>query len=270
MIDQTHRVFIGFDQREDEAYRICLASLVRRTSTALHITALKRIWLQEMGWYTRTWREEDGKKVDTQDGKPFSTDFAFTRFLVPFLQNYIGWALFCDCDFLFRADVAELFSLADDRYAAMVVKHDHKPTEAIKMDGQAQQHYRRKNWSSLILWNCAHPAHMALTKEAVSSKPGSWLHGFEWLKDDQIGELPVEWNWLEGWSPSNVKPKAVHYTRGGPWFADYQDVCYAKDWNNERAVVHNSKMIDARGLKSFGNPFNLPYDKPRFHKVENV
>ena len=268
MSDETLRIYIGWDQREDEAYRICLGSLVRRTSTALHITPLKQNWLREMGYYTRSWRlDEHGNRVDWVDGRPFSTDFAFTRFLVPHLQHYMGWALFCDCDFLFREDVANLFALADNSCAVLVVKHDHRPTESVKMDGQPQQHYRRKNWSSLILWNCAHPSHRALSLGAVNNKPGSWLHGFEWLRDEEIGALPIEWNWLEGWSPDNIKPKAVHLTRGGPWLPTWQDVAYANEWKGERGVIDNTKLTENNRL--MGKPLNIPTDRLPLRRVSN-
>lgn len=255
-MDEPLRIFIGWDQREDDAYRICLSSIVRRASQAVHITPIKLSWVQKLGIYTRGWTlDEQGNRIDTGDRRPFSTDFAFTRFLVPHLSGYRGTALFCDCDFLFQADVAELFALQDDRYAVQVVKHDHRPTETVKMDGQVQQVYPRKNWSSLILWNNAHRSHMALTPQMVSEKPGSFLHGFGWLKDEEIGELPVEWNWLEGWSSPAIKPKAVHHTRGGPWMPSWQDVAYAKEWQNERSVIQNSRVT--QGDMQFGNPFNI-------------
>lgn len=241
-MDDILRIYIGWDDREEEAWDICFASLQRRSSVPLHVTPLKRQALIYRGYYNRTFHLRDGQRIDDQDKKPFSTEFAFTRFLVPALENYMGWALFCDCDFLWRADVADLFALADPKYAVQVVKHEHVPLETSKMDGCQQTKYPRKNWSSLVLWNCAHPAHRALTTQAVNTRPGAWLHGFEWLTDEEIGALPMEWNWLEGWSPPSVTPKAVHYTRGGPWFADYQDVGYAKDWLRERSVVRDTRV----------------------------
>lgn len=242
-MDDILRIYIGWDQREDEAYQICKTSIVRRTSQPVHISPMKVAEYYQRGIYTRAWtKDEHGQRIDTRDKKPFSTDFAFTRFLVPQLQGFRGWALFCDCDFLFRADVADLFALRDSSFGAMVVRHNHVPLDSVKMDGQVQSRYPRKNWSSLILWNCAHPAHRELTWQAVSEKPGSWLHAFSWLKDEEIGSLPVEWNWLEGWSSQSVQPKAVHYTRGGPWFPDYQDVQYAKAWTDERRVIRDSRQ----------------------------
>lgn len=258
-MDDVLRIYIGWDQREDEAYQVCKTSIVRRTSAPVHITPLKVNDLVYRGVYKRSWtRNQKGQRIDSRDGKPFSTDFSFSRFLVPALQGYRGWAVFVDCDFLFRADIAELFAYAEQGRdkACFVVQHRHDPKELYKMDGQEQTRYRRKNWSSLILWNCAHPAHRALTVEAVNEKPGSWLHGFEWLKDEEIGSLPVEWNWLEGWSPPDIKPKAVHYTRGGPWFDDYQNVEYAKDWTREKQIIEESVNDDGAGF--FRVPFRHP------------
>jgi len=186
------------------------------------------------------WREFVAGKdarvvVDKIDGRPFSTEFAFTRFLVPSLQGR-GWALCCDADFLFTADVAELFQYMDDQYAVRVVKHDYRPPEKSKMDGQPQRAYPRKNWSSFVLWNCSHPLNRVLTPETVNRQTGRWLHGFSWLQDAEIGGLPESWNWLEGWSPSHIPPKAIHFTRGGPWFDDWRHVKYGELWSAEASL----------------------------------
>lgn len=232
----TLPIFIGFDQREAEAADVCARSIARRASTAVYIRKLDERALRYNGWYDRPWRIENGGKIDQRDGKPFSTDFAFTRFMVPALQLYQDWALFCDGDFLFTADIAGLFALADPKYAVQVVKHDHVPRETEKMDGQRQTKYHRKNWSSLILWNCAHSSNRLLTQHAVNYEPGQWLHAFGWLRDEEIGPLPLTWNWLSGVSkPLDDMPCGIHYTLGGPWFANCQDVPLAKIWLNEKA-----------------------------------
>lgn len=227
-------VFIGHDVREQIAYEVCRYSMARRSTKPLYHVALKEQALRYIGMMDRPVWREGVQRIDGRDGKPYSTDFSFTRFLVPALCQYDGWALFCDCDFLFLADVAELFDLADDSCAAMVVKHDHAPGESVKMDGVQQTVYRRKNWSSLILWNCGHPSNKRLTVEAVNTRSGSWLHGFDWLADDEIGTLPVGWNWLSGVTTEATPPKAVHYTLGGPWFPDCRDVPRGDQWITER------------------------------------
>ena len=223
-------VYIGYDHREADAYSVCVRSLVEKSTIKLKIITLMKRHLEAMGLYSRKHIIKSGQMIDVIDKKPFSTDFSFTRFLVPALQEYAGWALFMDCDFMLRADIGELLALADPRYAVMVVKHYHMPEEMFKMDHKIQTVYPRKNWSSLILWNCSHPANERLTPERVNTNPGSWLHGFGWLKDEEIGTLPEEWNFLEGYSDPKIDPKAVHYTSGGPWFSDYQDVAFADEW----------------------------------------
>lgn len=235
-----NRIFVGYDSREADAYRVCEKSILRYSQQ--WITPLKEIGLRLAGLYDRPYHIDGSQRYDTRDGRPFSTEFSFTRFLVPALNQYEGWALFCDCDFMFRADVNELFKLKDDKYAVMCVKHDYTPTEGVKMDGQIQQPYLRKNWSSLVLWNCGHPANKKMTPRAVNMFPGSFLHAFKWLKDSDIGSLPESWNWLEGHSPKSWEPKAVHYTRGIPSMPGYEHCAYADEWrglngdNNERAA----------------------------------
>lgn len=231
-------VWIGTDSREEIAYQVCKRSIERRTSEPVYIRPLRQKALRYVGLYTRGSHLDNGVLVDDIDGKPFSTEFAFTRFLVPALQQYEGWAIFCDCDFLFRADIRELWELRDDRYAVMVVQHDHKPQDDTKMDGAVQEHYARKNWSSLILWNCEHPDNQNLSPEVVSQATGGSLHAFNWT--DNAGDLPHGWNFLEGRECEKCAAledkdiKVVHYTRGGPWFEGWQNVEYAKDWEEER------------------------------------
>lgn len=221
-------IYVGYDSREDDAYAVCKASILKHSQK--YVAPLKQVGLRVSGLYDRPYHTEGAQRYDTRDGKPFSTEFSFTRFLVPALMQYEGWALFCDCDFLFRADVEELFALRDDRYAVMCVKHDYRPKDAVKMDGQVQQPYARKNWSSLVLWNCGHEANKKLTPRMVNFMPGGKLHAFCWLKDSEIGGLPENWNWIPGHSSEAWTPKAVHFSEGGPWFPGYENVPYADEW----------------------------------------
>ncbi len=216
-------VFIGWDQQQEEAWQVCSSSLLELSSLPLDI---QRIGDCSPG-YRRLWHLQRKQRVDQVDGTPFSTPFSFARFLVPFLSKE-RLALFMDCDFLIQADVAELVAFADDRFAVQVVKHRHIPREALKMNGVEQTRYERKNWSSLVLWNLRHPSNKFLTLQDVNSKPGWWLHGFRWLKDEEIGELPMEWNYLVGYYPE--QPKALHYTLGGPWFEEHKDGPFAQEW----------------------------------------
>ena len=237
-------VYIGWDSRETIAADVCEMSIHDNASEAVSVTMLKQIQLREAEIYTRP--------EDTQG----STEFTFTRFLVPHLNRYQGWAVFCDCDFLWMGDIQELLAQADDRYAVMVVKHDYRPQNSVKMDGKAQTYYPRKNWSSMILWNCAHPANRALTPEVVNRESGAYLHRFQWLDDALIGELAPEWNWLVNWyhEPWDGHPKAIHYTEGGPWFDNYRDCAYSEPWKNyarrtrETYVNHTLNDVDKLDL----------------------
>ena len=149
-------------------------------------------------------------------------------------MDYKGWALFCDSDIVFLENVSSLFELVNDKYAVMCVQHEHIPTVGLKMDGRQQLQYPRKNWSSVVLWNCGHPSNQKITVDLINDKEttGKYLHRFAWLKDEEIGSIPHEWNWLVGWykEPQDGKPKALHYTEGGPWFKNYRECEYNKEW----------------------------------------
>ncbi len=229
-------LFIGYDPREEDAYNVCAFSATRRSSMPLKVTPIRLDDLRAKGLYRRATETRDNRLWDVISDAPMSTEFAISRFFTPILSD-TQWAVFCDCDFLWRDDIAKLFALADDKYAVMCVQHQHAPVESTKMDNQAQLLYARKNWSSLMLWNCAHPANKALTVELINSVPGRDLHRFCWLKDNEIGALPHGWNWLEGHSDPAINPHVVHYTRGGPWFDHMKDCAHAKDWLDELAAM---------------------------------
>lgn len=227
-------VYIGYDNREDAAYRVCVRSLLNHASIDLKLTKLDIDRLHYDGIYKRTFIFRDGQTVDNIDERPFSTWFAFTRFLVPHLMEYKGWAIFCDCDFLFTADIAELIPLLDDSKAVMVVKHNHIPSEYVKMAGQSQAVYPRKNWSSFIAWNCSHPSNKNASPWNVNTRTGRWLHGFSWLRNYEIGELPKTWNWLSGFDePLDEIPKAIHFTSGTPDMKGHENAPYADLWRRE-------------------------------------
>ncbi len=214
---------MGFDPREQDAYRVCERSIRKHSSISVEV---KPLILDQLGIYKRPTTRNGDRLYDEISAAPMSTEFALTRFLVPFLEDYKGWSLFCDCDFLWRADVAELFSLADQKYAVQVVKHNHRPLENEKMDGQLQTIYPRKNWSSLVLWNNEHLSN-AGQLDRVNRWPGLHLHQFRWLRDEEIGDIPAEWNWLEH------SPKAVHFTRGVPSMLGYENVAFSDEWRAE-------------------------------------
>lgn len=225
-------VFVGHDSREADATKVCIASMLEESSSDLSIKKLSEPRLRHSGLYRRTYTMVDGVKIDTVDRKPFSTDFSFTRFLVPALSQYDGPALFSDGDFLFREDVTSLFALFDPRYAVQVVKHRPLHEAGKKMDGQSQQPYFRKNWSSLVLWNCGHASNRHLTPYQVNQANGQWLHGFRWLDDDEIGELPADWNHLVLVDDHRLDPRAVHFTTGVPSMPGYENSPFADEWRS--------------------------------------
>lgn len=226
------KIFVGWDSREKVAYEVLKHSIEKHTHSDIQIIPLYHKELRRQGWFQRPWLTGamDGNQTDLIDQRPFSTEFSHSRFLVPALMNYKGWALFMDCDMLFRCDIKEVFDYADERYAVMVVKHRQEVKKAEKMDGSPQSSYYRKNWSSFVLWNCGHEANKELTKEMVNQATGGWLHGFSWLNDQQIGALPDCFNWIEGCSRSDQHPKVIHYTAGGPWFSSFKEVMFADEW----------------------------------------
>lgn len=238
MTGQSLKIYIGYDSREAVATEVAAHSIKKRTNASLDITYLKHRDLRTQGQFARPWLIEGhtGEFIDLIDGRKFSTEFSHTRFLVPSLMDYKGWALFMDGDMIFLSDIEKLFALCDDKYAIMVVKHNHIPHETVKMDGREQLRYRRKNWSSFILWNCGHPSNAILTADKVNFMKGTNLHGFSWLDDSLIGGLPFTYNFISGVSPSIGHGKmanVIHYTNGGPWFEECKDVPYAGTWIEE-------------------------------------
>jgi lipopolysaccharide biosynthesis glycosyltransferase len=219
-------IYIGYDSRESICYDICKKSI---TDTCVDETLeVKGIKLHDL------------KNIYQRDHDPLAaTEFTYTRFLVPYLNNYTGWALFCDCDFIFLDDVSKLFDLRDTDKAIMVCKHDYKPTNTTKMDDKIQSVYPRKNWSSLILWNCSHPSNRNITPDIVNNQTGKFLHRFEWLDDTEIGSIPVTWNWLVNWyqEPEDGHPHALHFTEGGPWFDRWSESVYDSQWIKYRDKV---------------------------------
>lgn len=215
MTSQMARIFIGFDSKEVVAYHVLCQSIQEKSSIPVQFMPIALNNVSNI--FTR------------ERNQLQSTEFSFSRFLVPYLSNYEGWSLFADCDMLMRADIAELWSLCDDRYAAMCVKHDYVPKVETKFLGQTQTKYEKKNWSSVILFNNAKCR--ALTPEFVNTATGLQLHQFKWLEsDDQIGELPRAWNWLVNEYDYNEDAKLVHFTDGGPYFEEYKNDDYAPEW----------------------------------------
>ena len=208
-------IFIGYDSKERVAFNVLSYSILKHSTRPVSITPI----------YLKNIKDNFTRERSNIE----STEFSFSRFIVPHLMNYKGWALFMDCDQLMMTDVAELWRLRDEKYAVQVCKHDYIPRTEKKFLGQTQTKYVKKNWSSFMLMNCDKCT--ALTPDYVNSATGLQLHQFKWLEnDDMIGDLPLEWNWLVSEYEYNDKAKNVHYTEGGPWFEEYKGVDYSKDW----------------------------------------
>jgi lipopolysaccharide biosynthesis glycosyltransferase len=223
-----NKIYIGWDSKQDIAYNVLRHSLLRRSS-GLEIIPLKQYELRDKNIYKRP--------IDPLS----STEFTFTRFLVPFLQQFRNWALFMDCDMLSLIDINQVFNMADEKYAVMCAKHDYRPKDKIKMDKKVQNLYPRKNWSSLMLFNCSHASNKKITKEVVNNVnvSGQYLHRLSWLKDEEIGTINHEYNWLVNWyeEPKDGKPKILHYTEGGPWLDKYKNGKYSEIWNKELKLL---------------------------------
>ncbi len=211
-------IFIGYDHREAIAYHVCANSIIRHSSKPVSLTPLA---LQNMQDYEE--KHTDG-----------SNQFIYSRFLVPHLMEYKGWAIFMDGDMLLRDDIEKLWSLRDDSKAVMVVKHDYKTKMTEKYLGAKNEDYPRKNWSSVILWNCGHAANKVVTPEFIETATGAQLHRFTWLADNLVGELPKVWNWLPDEFGSNPDAKLLHYTLGTPSFHDFATTPMGDEWHRER------------------------------------
>jgi len=208
------KIYIGFDQRESVAYHTFVQSLIDHASIPLDITPLA----------VKTLKGYEEKHEDK------SNDFVYSRFLTPFLNDFKGWAIFVDGDMICQTDIKELLDLRDNSKALQVVKHDYKTKANQKYLGNINQDYPRKNWSSVILWNCAHPKHKLLTPDFIANESGKYLHRFSWLEDSEIGELPKEWNWLATEYPNNDQANIIHYTLGTPCFKDYRNTEMSDIW----------------------------------------
>ena len=207
-------LFVGFDPREAVAYHVFCNSIIQNTSVPVQITPLVLSQLQEFN--------------ETHDDR--SNDFVYSRFLTPYLSDFKGWAIFADGDMICQGDLKELIDMADPSKAVMVVKHDYQTKATQKYLGNINENYPRKNWSSVILWNCDHPKHKILTPDFVSKQTGKFLHRFSWLDDQDIGELPLEWNWLASEYRVNREAKLIHFTLGTPCFKDYRNSDMADIW----------------------------------------
>lgn len=210
-------IFIGYDPREPVAFHTCVSSIISNTSKPVSITPVALSMLPN---YNET--HTDG-----------SNQFSYSRFLVPYLTDYYGWALFIDGDMIVKGDLSELWDMRVYNNAVHVVKHDYTTKAHLKYLGSKNENYPRKNWSSVVLWNCSAPENRILTPGFIEQMTGPYLHRFTWVPDHKIGEIPKEWNWLSDEFGENPDAKLIHYTLGSPCFPEYVNTPMANEWFDE-------------------------------------
>jgi len=219
-------VFVGYDPREAVAYHVCTNSIIRNASAPVAIIPVALNLF-------RDYKETHGDN---------SNHFVYTRFLVPYLMDWQGRAIFIDGDMVVRGDILELYESLQSGMDVAVVKHDYKTRMPIKYMGAPNEDYPRKNWSSVIVWNCGTFPNRQLTPEFVQSKPGSFLHRFSWISDDRIQALPSEWNWLPDELGENTNAKLLHYTLGTPCFYEFADTTQGNVWHQERILTEHCQQ----------------------------
>jgi lipopolysaccharide biosynthesis glycosyltransferase len=225
------RIFVGYDSVESVAYHTLCQSIIENTTVPVSITPVK---LSMLPAYKRLRNPKQ------------SNEFSFSRFMVPYLCNYDGWGLFMDCDMMFRTDVNELWQLRDPSKSVQVVKHDYTPKNQTKFLGAIQYPYPRKNWSSVMLFNCAHQDCRRLTPSLINTAEPLFLHRMHWTNDDMVGELPREWNHLVGEYPYDENAKNVHWTVGGPYFKEYNKADYHEEWFEMYEKMTNCNQLEKR------------------------
>jgi hypothetical protein len=230
----SRSVWIGFDPREAAAFAVARRTVARTMNRPVPVRGIVLDEMRKRGLYNRPTSRKDGRLWDDISEAPMSTEFAISRFLTPHLAGE-GYALFMDCDMLVRSSLTPLFDYAEahPQFAVFCVKHNFAPPEGVKMDGQMQTVYARKNWSSVMMFRVDHPSNRKLTLELINSVPGRDLHRLCWLEDHEIGALPAEYNYLVGHTKTDEDPKIVHFTDGVPFMPGYEHVEYADEWRNE-------------------------------------
>ena len=213
-MDEIADIVVGFDQKESVAYHTFVQSVIENSTIPTRFMPLN------IGSLTNY-------KETHKDG---SNDFIYSRFLVPYLMNYNGWAIYADGDMVCLEDIKKLWDLRDNKFAVQGVKHDYKTKVRSKYWGNKNEDYPRKNWSSLILWNCNHQSHKILSPEFIQKQTGSYLHRFSWIKDEEIGEVAKEWNWLAMEYEEKKDLNLIHYTIGTPCFKEYQNKSLSSYW----------------------------------------
>ena len=208
-------LIVGFDQKEAVAYHTFVQSVIENASNPVRFMPLNMKSLKE---YSE--KHNDG-----------SNEFIYSRFLVPHLMNFKGWAIYVDGDMICVEDIKKLWDLRDEKYAVQVVQHDYQTKVKKKYWGNKNENYPRKNWSSVVIWNCEHEKHKILSPNFIQNQTGSFLHRFHWLNDDEIGDIDKKWNWLAMEYEEKKGINLIHYTIGTPCFKEYSNEAFSSYWN---------------------------------------
>ena len=219
-------VFVGYDPREAIVYHVCVNSIIRNASAPVAIIPVA------LNLFT-DYEETHGDN---------SNHFVYTRFLVPYLMDFKGRAIFIDGDMVVRGDIIELYESLKTAHDVAVVKHDYKTRMPVKYMGAPNEDYPRKNWSSVIVWDCQSYPNRRLTPDFVQKQPGSFLHRFSWIDNDRIQALPPEWNWLPDELGENTEAKLLHYTLGTPCFHEFADTIQAAEWHSEHGLAQHCEQ----------------------------
>lgn len=260
----VYHIFIGYDEREHTPFQAAKHSLQKHATVPIHVHKLHHKELRSSGLFTREWiTDKDGQYIDSIDGKPFSTQFSHSRFLVPELWknvpsfNKSSLTMFVDCDFVWLDDIGKMFKEIENRKLRQnspvyCVQHDYKPVSQFKMDNVEQSAYNKKLWSAMLVFNMEHKDCSNLTPEYVNKATGRELHTFEWVQDKHnIGTISERWHFLPNHSEKNLSheqdgPAAIHYTEGGPWFKNHRNCKYANVWWDayREALTSKVKTVD--------------------------
>ena len=231
-MDEIIDLAIGFDQREAVAYHTFVQSVIENASVPCRFMPLN---MKSLKAYDET--HTDG-----------SNEFIYSRFLVPHLMNFKGWAIYADGDMICLEDIKKLWDLRDKKYAVQVVKHNYETKVTKKYWGNKNENYPRKNWSSVVIWNCGHDKHKILSPNFIQNQTGSFLHRFNWLNDDEIGNIDKKWNWLAMEYEEEKDINLIHYTIGTPCFKEYSNGPFSSYWNKSFLDTlegyHKKKLLD--------------------------
>lgn len=258
--DQTYHIFVGYDEREHEVFQVCKHTLEKYSSVPIKVHKLHHKPLRDMGLLTREWKiDSRGQYIDLVDGRPFSTQFTFSRFLLPEIWKSINdpnkspLVMFVDCDFVYLKDIGLMFQKIEDqknrfgtRHAVYCVQHDYKPDNTVKMDGIEQSKYNKKLWAAMMVFDMDHAKNHLLDSETVNTATGRDLMQMFWVDDNtEIGRIAEEWHFIPSHSERNTNDiAAIHYTEGGPWFPNYRTCKYGNLWFKAYNEYLASKLIN--------------------------